>query len=490
MARDRNVNVWQAYVIVMSIVSVACLGALILTVFVSGTNYKTAEAAIEKEKAAVESQRKAENAKQILQHIVGVKSLGDEGFSQLASGVSGDNELAAAISAYNANKSMFGQATGEQSYSKLIETLTRELRNRNLAVEQQAKEEIKMRDSYDKTIERETKAREAEQQNAQEFAKQLEKERTDYIAKVDAQQKLMTNLETEKAALVSLHNKKLGEATDNINKLTKENEDMKKRIDQLVRKLDEIQGQDFQYAQGRITQVTDGGETVYINLGKSHLLRPGVTFGVIDGDTTRVSEARPKARIEVVSIVSEDVARCKVLSDRAPTTILVHDVIYSPLWQPGKVVEIALVGKMDTDGDGKDDREVLKNLIRQAGGRVTADLTPAGKLEGALNEQTRFLVMGEDFKVRGKPLDALETDVAKKRNDLEAQARTLAITKINLDKLLGWIRSSNSNDVVPLGNGLRSKPSDYLPHNGSATANGRVSELYQSRDGKSKPSAP
>ena len=41
MARDRNVYVWQAYVTVMSIVSLACLGALLFVIFQSGTNAKT-----------------------------------------------------------------------------------------------------------------------------------------------------------------------------------------------------------------------------------------------------------------------------------------------------------------------------------------------------------------------------------------------------------------------------------------------------------------
>jgi hypothetical protein len=490
MARDRNVYVWQAYVIVMSIVSVMCIGALIVTVFVSGTNYKTVEAALEKEKTAKEAERKAFNARQVLEHIVGVNTLPDAEFTQLTSGVTGDDKLASAITAYNANKTMFGQSTGEQSYTKLIETLASELRKRNISVAEQAQKEQQLRETYDETIERETKAREAEKQKAQDFANKAEKERENYIAKVNEQQNMLDTLEKQKASIAADLDKKLADANESLAKSTKENEEMKKRIDQLVRKLDEIQGEDFQYAQGRITQVADGGETVYINLGKADLLRPGVTFGVIDGDTTRVSEARPKAKIEVVSIVAEHTARCKVLSDRAPATILVHDAIYSPAWQPGKTVEFALVGKMDIDGDGKDDRDVLKNLISQAGGEVTADLMPNGKMVGGLNEQTRFLVMGEDFKVRGASMDAGESDVAKKRSDLEAQARTLSITKINLDKLLGWIRSSNQNQVIPLGNGLRTRPADYLPHNGTATGTGRVSELFQSRDGRNRPSNP
>ena len=40
MARDRNLYVWQAYVIVMSFVSLLCIGALAYVAFQAETNSK------------------------------------------------------------------------------------------------------------------------------------------------------------------------------------------------------------------------------------------------------------------------------------------------------------------------------------------------------------------------------------------------------------------------------------------------------------------
>ena len=236
-----------------------------------------------------------------------------------------------------------------------------------------------------------------------------------------------------------------------------------------------VDDQDFQ---GKIVEVQNA---VYINLGRGDGLRPGVRFGVVNSDESRVADAHPKARIEVVEVIwgSEHLSRCKVLSDRHPTTILRGDLIYSPTWQPGRIevveliwgsehlsrckvlsdrdptillrgdsiysptwqlgrkVEFALIGKMDIDGDGIDDRETIKAMIAQNGGLVTMDLPPIGKGSGELSATTRWMVIGDDFKV----LD--EGDA------LESKAKSLGISRIHVDKLLGWLRGSRADGHRP-----------------------------------------
>ena len=194
-----------------------------------------------------------------------------------------------------------------------------------------------------------------------------------------------------------------------------------------------VDDQDFQ---GKIVEVQNA---VYINLGRGDGLRPGVRFGVVNSDESRVADAHPKARIEVVEVIwgSEHLSRYKVLSDRDPTTILRGDSIYSPTWQPGRKVEFALIGKMDIDGDDIDDRETIKAMIAQNGGLVTMDLPPIGKGSGELSATTRWMVIGDDFKV----LD--EGDA------LESKAKSLGISRIHVDKLLGWLRGSRADGHRP-----------------------------------------
>ena len=491
MARDRNVYVWQAYVTVMSIVSLACLGAMMFVIFQSGTNAKTVELALGKERTASDELRKAANARQVLERIVGVGTpITESEFSQLLGSVSGDEKLNAAVKVYTQNMALFGPGASEPSYTKLVATLMQELRARNMQVDAASKREIELKDKYDATIAQETKARDAEKQKAQDLANQLEKELTKYTDNINQQQQTITKIETEKQALVQSLTKKIKDKTSEVDKLSSTNEDLQKRIEKLNRKLQEIQGEDFQYAQGKITNVTDGGRTVYINLGSADRLKPGVTFGVLDADITKVSGVTPKAKIEVVKVINERLSSAKVLADRAATTILQGDQIYSPGWQAGKDVLYALVGKMDIDGDSIDDRDSLKALIEQNGGKVTAELLPNGELKGSLSVDTNWLVIGEDFQVKGTELDNATTSVAKKRSDLEQQAKALNIGRMNLDKLMSYLKGGKGGDVLPIGTALRSKAEDYRKSSEGFDNPGRVSELFQTRDGGLNRTAP
>jgi hypothetical protein len=495
MARDRNVYVWQAYVTVMSIVSLACLGALLFVIFQSGTNAKTVEGAIAKEQKATDELRKAANARQVLERIVGVGSpITESEFNQLLSTISGDEKLNAAVKVYTQNMALFGPGASEPSYTKLVATLMQELRARNIQVDTASKKEIELKDKYEATIAQETKARDAEKQKAQDLANQLEKELTKYTENINQQQQTITKIETEKQALVQSLNKKIKDKTTELDKMVTMNEDLQKRIEKLNRKLQEIQGEDFQYAQGKITNVTDGGGTVYINLGLADRLKPGVTFGVLDADITKVSGVSPKAKIEVIAVINERLSRCKVLADRAATTILQGDQIYSPGWQAGKDVLYALVGKMDIDGDSVDDRDTLRALIEQNGGKVVAELLPNGELKGSLSIDTNWLVIGEDFQAKavaedGK-LDNATSMAAKKRGEIELQAKALNIGRMNLDKLLSYLRGGKAGEVLPIGTGLRAKAEDYRKPAAGGDNAGRVSELFQTRDGDLSRNAP
>ncbi len=130
MARDRNVTVWQAYVTVMSIVSFLCLGALAYMMFTSGTNLKTAEAAIKDKQNAEANLRKVTDRNQLLQSILGVgKPLSEAEFDQLKTSVTGDAEIDAAIKTYTNHMGLFGANEPEKNYAKLVDTLMQELRS-------------------------------------------------------------------------------------------------------------------------------------------------------------------------------------------------------------------------------------------------------------------------------------------------------------------------------------------------------------------------
>jgi hypothetical protein len=76
--------------------------------------------------------------------------------------------------------------------------------------------------------------------------------------------------------------------------------------------------------------------------------------------------------------------------------------------------------------------------------------------------------------------------IATQRAELERQAKSMGISRIDLDKLMGYLRGTGQADVVPLGSATRA--SDFTRREAGVPSAGRVSGLYQSSDGRSVPS--
>ena len=64
------------------------------------------------------------------------------------------------------------------------------------------------------------------------------------------------------------------------------------------------------------------------------------------------------------------------------------------VWSPGSRIGIALVGKMDIDKDGRDDREYVKNMIVLNGGKIDAE-DGGERIKGEVTFNTRYVVVGE-----------------------------------------------------------------------------------------------
>ena len=175
--------------------------------------------------------------------------------------------------------------------------------------------------------------------------------------------------------------------------------------------------QDIPAFQGKISNIESDGETLFIDIGKAKGMRPGVLFSVFDQDAGRKKLWKPKAVVEVVAVLTRDLSRCKVVSKIGSESIAKGDGIYSAVWKPAPTVFIALVGKMDINGDGKDDREEVTKLIESEGGKVVNELTP----------ETRWLVTGT------------EIDQA---DPLIEKAKLMGISRINYDKLLRCFEAS------------------------------------------------
>jgi hypothetical protein len=490
MARDRNVTVWQAYVVVMSIVSFLCLGTLAFMMFTSGTNSKVAEAA-QKDKREAETQlRSASSRNQLLESMLGIgKSISPAELTQLKSSITGDAEFDAAFKNYTDHMTLFGPSSSDRTYAKLVDTLMQELRSRNSQIAADAAKQLENNDRYEKSVALETKLRTDAQAKMEAINLEKETELANYTKKVDELEKKNQKIESEKQQKFQEFARERASLIAKIDQATKQNAEQARRLENLVAKLQEIQNENFQYIQGEITNVANGD--VWLNIGAEQGLKPGVMFSVYDSDVSQVGQSKAKAKVEVVEIMksSRNLSRAKIIDDKSYRPILTTDKVYSQFWQPHTPVRMGLVGKLDYDRDGRDDRELIKKMIRQNGAEVVFEVFPDGRTVGNIEDVTK-LVIGEDIKIRavqGEELNPEQVALAKKRKDLDNTAKSLGIPRENLDQLMNLLQATI--DAAPTGEGTSIKASQYLPRAEPNDA-GRVSNLYQNSDGRVKRTIP
>ena len=153
---------------------------------------------------------------------------------------------------------------------------------------------------------------------------------------------------------------------------------------------------------GRITYVDyDRGE-VRLSVNRSTGAKPMMTFTVFDRDARGIPTDKPKGVVEIVSVgdpaKGQPDSLGKIVETKNPTDpIHYNDQIYSPAFLPDYPQRFALMGKIDVNRDGKDDRADLIRLIEQSGGMIEYDLPPPGvdRTPGRLAVERTYARLGE-----------------------------------------------------------------------------------------------
>jgi len=221
----------------------------------------------------------------------------------------------------------------------------------------------------------------------------------------------------------------------------------------------------FEIPDGKVTSINEASSTVWINIGSTDDLKPLTTFSVYPETQLGVMRGPEdiKGRIEVLKIIDGDFAECRIVEDSINDPILIGDQIYSPLWQRGISVHFALIGFFDIDGDGKSDRDRVKNIIRSAGGVIDAELSidntrevDAANLirEGGITVDTQYLV-------RGKTDSILNVD-RQTYNRFETRAKDYNVESITINTLLNYAGYKNVKSSTGLGSGFDNKDPEPL----------------------------
>lgn len=168
----------------------------------------------------------------------------------------------------------------------------------------------------------------------------------------------------------------------------------------LRQRLNNLEDLSFDKADGLIVRVDNTTRAVWINLGSDDNLRSQVSFSVYtqSHDGFGRGNADIKAKIEVTKIRGPHLAEARILTSDISRPIQVNDPIYSPVWSKGMKEYFSFVGVLDMDGDGKSDRQLLHNVLQNAGAGVELEVDDQGNRvpEGAtLSVKSKFLVIGD-----------------------------------------------------------------------------------------------
>ncbi len=428
-------------------------------------------------------------------HIVGSKSLSEAELNVVVPSVEGDAEMAAVHTSYKQDIATYGEGLPQEklNYRELPALLLQAIRKLNTAntdLNEQNKSLIAERDQVKAdslvVIDKARTGQEAAEATQSTERDQFNTDRTTMTTERDKEFANYKTVIAEKTTLVTAKDTTI-----------KERDTAIKNLDGTVSKqketITELRDEPFEAPDGRIAWVNQHSRTVWVNLGMADGLRRQTTFSVYDHDAMNVvpgaggktggdDEASKrkiddrKGMIEITRVLDQHLAEARIVSDFTADPILPGDQIFSPAWKPGRKVHFALVGFMDLDGDGRSDRDLVRNIISMGGGQIDAEVHDDGATEGALSANTRYLVRGEDP-------DGSDAKLLTAHGNILSSAKNQGIQEINVLKLLDMM--GYKAEVRTIGLGKNADPLQFKaePAEGRArTSSGNVSDVFKERN--------
>jgi hypothetical protein len=229
----------------------------------------------------------------------------------------------------------------------------------------------------------------------------------------------------------------------------------------LTAELDEKTRPTFEVPDGWVRWIDPVGRKVWISLGEADGLKPRTTFSVYKKTNSGVARGTQKGQIggqdikgaiEVTRVLEANLSEARIVDEDLYAPIAKGDPIYSPLWSPGRGEAISIVGTMDLNSDGKDDRDLLFEQVRTVGAVIDNDVDEKGILrvmgkipddnKPRVTEKTKFVVIGkigEISETSDPDEQAIITRISQLRKELEDAARERGVRIISLSDFLVYI---------------------------------------------------
>ncbi len=288
-----------------------------------------------------------------------------------------------------------------------------------------------------------------------------------------------------------------------IEDLVEDNNDKRTAIVALRARLRQKDDPTFSTADGHIQSVDHNRELCYIDLGRADGLREGVTFSVYTPGNSGVGRNNTsdiKGQIEIVDILADHRAEARIVKQDLGRPIAGDDPIYSPIFQTGQSLEIAVAGRIAVDGL---DRREFRRLVTAAGGRISVEVGDEGQFTDGkgrpidsadaprrISSRTRYLIiadLGDD--TENQELEQIYKLIRDNTQRLRNQAENLGIYEIGLStylehigysrKQVKWTPDSGRSFPGRLPNGSHSASvnSSFQQSQSSAVISGKYSGL-------------
>jgi hypothetical protein len=207
---------------------------------------------------------------------------------------------------------------------------------------------------------------------------------------------------------------------------------------------------------GYVTYVDYERREVLVSLTKRQGARPQMKMTIFDAKSPGIPTEKPKGSIELTQVGDQFSAARIVKTYSSIDPIRVGDIVYSAAWSPNTPMRFALVGKMDVNRDGKDDRDELKRMIQEAGGTVDFDLPPAelGKETGTLSPRIDWYVIDnraplrEQFVAKNAAVEVSQEKLNQRVGEIVREARLNGVRPMTIEHLLAFLGYDMNAPVV------------------------------------------
>jgi type II secretory pathway pseudopilin PulG len=380
-----------------------------------------------------------------MNYVLGLKGVTKQDVDLAVSRAGDDADVKEILDSFDKDMALVGgeqvAPDGPRSYRTFVSSLLAALGKKNASVSDandQARKAQKDKDDAEKAALARAEAAEGLAKTAADTYKTESEKFTAAHAQMEEQNKKLQDQITTGALKAKTDLQKATDETANYVKANTQLQSINKSYLDRLKEHEKERASLFESPDGHVKFVNQNLRTVWIDVGRKDGLLRQTTFSVYDHDENGVSSAKPKGRIEVVSM-GDDLSEARILEDTPRNPIIGGDVIFTPAWSPGQRVHFALAMKMDINKDRIDDYDLVKNIILMNGGVIDAEMRVDSKgnvtRTGEITVSTRYFVQGE------KTSEASSQEVINKFNAFDQERERFGVEKIPVEKLLslmGW----------------------------------------------------